>query len=212
MAAELARRRRDMDLLAEVIDQRRSSEAGWGDPFSDPLELRVEDKMLTRVLQGEKNSPRYPTVPGGWGGPAVRRQRRSRRPTQRTLFEDALDQDDDDYEDAFADDFSEEADDDFDAAPLGPDHLPPPELMYLMLEVLAHTGGRAPTQKDIDRILRKDPDLAARLQSVLTALDAAGIAPPGDFDVWPRPGPGTTKNAGDKRRGKRKRSRQNRKR
>jgi len=208
VAAELARRRRDTELLAEVIDEAHGGRGHWGEPDFD-----IEDQAVNEVLAYETADARFPDYTAGCGGappwpPAGGRRRVPALGPQAGLFDDLLgDEEDDfadeDFEDSEFGDFEDECDEDevFDAGPFGGPPLPP-EVLDLMIELLRRGSGRLPSAKELSRLARADPALRAQLERVL------GSAPPGIFE----PVPSQRRQGRKDRRRKRKRERKNRRR
>jgi len=195
VAAELARRQRDTDLLAEVID-----EAQNGLPWFSELDLEIDEEMIDDVLARETKATRSPwgsaaSPPTGASlppGPTRGRRGAARQPK---LFEMFLD--DEDLDDEFCDDedfdedgfFNEEGldddEDDWDVLPpVGPFGGPPPEAVEALLEIVMRNGGRLPSPQEIRRSIGSDPDLRRTLEEILGPCPF----PPGPSPSSPRPG------------------------
>ena len=225
VAGELARRQRDTDLLAEVIDHGRE---GFG--VFEEAELDVEDKFVEQVLKRETAAAKYGEA---LRGSASRRRSRSAAPAgMPSLFDDFLDEED--YEDdddlfppplpfdlfgsgpggaGFLDEEEEDEDDwcDEHGGPPFDGPLPPAELLEFFVEILRRCGGRFPSQGKLDRIVDADPKLRRRAERLYRKYGA-----PAEWDLPGSAGPSgpasRRPSARDQRRRKRKRDRRNRKR
>lgn len=213
VAAELARRRRDMDLVAEIVDAHRAKGARVG-IMDGPEDLWVDDEGIAAVLERERTATDFPTrsyedvmrrnLPAD-SRALPRGSKGAKSLPMGPLFGDVFDdEDDDEFDDE--DDFDDEFDDD-----LGVDLHNTGGMMGIpldVIEVLAalrnEIGDRAPRDGDIARLFRKRPDL---LEGFLNTMPGMPL-PPGFFSG---PGPRSTKNVNRKdRRRKRKRDRKKR--
>lgn len=196
-ATELARRVRDMDLVAEIADAAREelSPWEWSDPFGPDLNDRgMDDETLRRVTEFERRTQSYPKgagrapfdigqspfvrgqcqcpscrrARGETGGAGTSRRRRARPvPEEDYLFDDLFEEDD----------LDEEA---IEAA----SRLPgmPLELVNLMGEILRLNGGRLPTtDKEIERFALRHPELVPKLTEIMLNLPEMG---PDAFDEF----------------------------
>lgn len=219
VATELARRRRDMDLVAEAIDAQRSCPGGVFPTGPDLAEVGLDEQDLARVLAREKNARKFPTFfddglapddrTRAPAFPGPRRRGRSAAPPLPTLF----DEDEDDYEEdpsEWDDDLDEDELDDDELGPFGEDFggvpfslddlpmdLPSPRMMEVMVEILIETGGRKPTMKDLEKIVRKNPKLRKKLMRVMEA--EFDDRPPGP-NRGPRPGSRSGRSGRKKKR------------
>jgi hypothetical protein len=193
-AIELARRKRDMDLIDEAIELRRE---GKGSPFGFSIfsdmtgngNSSMAAEELDDVLQREKKTRDYPSF----------------------MSTDFFNDFDDDLEDSqcrhcdaencpdrkaaftpgdlYDDDFDDE-DDEFDDIPdfnaLLDDFLPdlPPELMSLIKKVLSKHGKNG-SFPDPEELARKDPWLADQLLREMQKAEADGTLPDFDRDYFP---------------------------
>jgi hypothetical protein len=190
-AMELAKRVRDMDLVAEIADASRRTLSPFGgfNPFGpDPLDagdLGMDDETLKRVSDFERQTRNYPKGSRGslFGGrapsapcqcpacrrargeiPARRRRGKPRRdPREPYLFDDVYE------EEEFEDEGTE-------VGPVGgpfgkAEDMPPgwsPELEQVMEELVRLNGGRVPrSKKELDRVIARYPELLAKLASLV---------------------------------------------
>ncbi len=213
VAAELARRQRDTDLLAEIMD-----EIGPWLAFNREGDISVADEAIDRVLSREAQAAtpaeaeRF-AARGRKAGPGGRgRKAGGGRPAGLfdDLFDDDEDEDEDEDDDLFddEDDFLDEDDSDEKMDSLPVDGLPPREIMELLVEVIGRTKGRLPSPDELGKIIRSDAKLNRR------ALELARKygPPPGMEDVLGgilglpgRPGRGAANERPDKRRKGRRR-------
>ena len=167
-AAELARRARDQDLLAEIVDEMRMWQAA-DDPFgpAGPYaeDLTMPEDRLQAILQDERRLTRYPrhgaSNPYGEGPVRVlprvaqrgmdrprrygSRRKRQEDANQGVLFEDL---------------FDPEGDEDTEVPLDGP---VPHEFVELMARVMQLNRGRMPTSKELERLLREHPDVMDKM-------------------------------------------------
>ena len=202
VAAELARRRREADLVSEIVDELHGR-GGFGYfSYYDPEDFLADDEMVDRVLQFEKRSTKWPrSYDRGWG-PITPRTAPKRRRGRPALFDHVPDD-----EDAIP--FPYEPDDEPDEEEvLGPtfNGPPPPEVQELIAMVAAETGGRPPTTKDLDRVARKHPEFIEMAARILFA-DGDGHDLPEGVPSGPFNGPVGSRKG---RRKKRKRGRRSR--
>lgn len=198
VAAELARRRREADLVSEIVDEMHGRGGLGYFSYYDPEDFLADDEMVERVLQLEKRSAKWPrSYDQGWG-PARPRRAPKRRQGQPRLFdhpEEALPfpcpPDELVEEDVLAPTFD---------GPL------PPEVQELIAMVASETGGRLPTTKDLDRVARKHPEFLEMIARILFS-DDDGFDLPAGFPSGP-----LDESAGSLkgRRKKRKRGRRSR--
>jgi hypothetical protein len=194
-ALELAKRVRDMDLVAEIADAGRrmlNPFGGFnrlGPDMLDAGDLGMDDQTLKTVTDSECRTRKYPKGsrwPFFSGGrppapcqcpacrrargelPARRGGRKSRRdPEERYLFDDVF------AEEEFEDEFAEVGSD----APVlnrakGPLPGLPPELGKLMAELVRINGGRIPRSKrELDQIIARHPELLRELASVMPPIE-----------------------------------------
>jgi hypothetical protein len=224
-ALELARRQRNMELAASIIDTIRRY-GGFYAMNAD--EMRLTDDELAQILKHEQEYDKYGK--NAWLGrykgivkkraiapcdcPACRRQRgelpenknkKQDAESEKYLFEDMFDEDDDTL-DAFEEDESEEDefDDDYDDLDDSDDMMPPAgmplEAIEVMAELFKFTGGRPPKKGDVDRLKRERPDLAEKLMRMLSEMERP-------FDD-----PVQSRVERERRRRKRKQQRRNRRR
>lgn len=207
-AAELARRRRQMDLLGEIVDAQHKEDV-WLFEARPQAERRVDDETTAAILDAERTMKSTPAQPYG------------PRQTDRRYGEPLPAREGDDVEEAFAaslfdsifedapddDEWDDELDDDEDDFEIGPGILPGGAAMLEVLEALeAETGGRPPTHAEFMRVIHKHPALEKRL---LAALLGAGGGVPNDMLDALAGGGGKSTTRKDRRR-KRKRDRKNR--
>jgi len=170
VAAELARRQRDTDLLAEVMD-----ELGTWFAVHRRDEVSVAEEVVERVLAREAAAMpadvRQPAVNARTSAPARRGASRRR---QAALFEEAFGGDEDDY-DAFADEDDEEDEWDGEIGAPEVDGLPPAEIMNLILEIVSKVGGSMPSDEDMERLLRSDAGLRRRVERVMRKYGQGGM-------------------------------------
>ena len=176
-AAELARRQRDTELLAEIVAADPfAHQAAPGLPSLDALPAA----RLQEVLDRERTARGYPAwerdreAPLPCGCPICGAGERSDALDGR--IEDSEDSEDDDLDDDRVVD-GDDADRDDEPQPLDWRDLKelrsyPPKLAALLLELAAKHA-------DPEDLERKDPVLAARLDRVLLELAASGWTPPG---------------------------------
>ena len=185
-ALELARRHRQMDLVAEIVNTKRDlfnsswNPFGFDTAFDDDHGLGEED--LEEVLRDERRLKKYPRdlFPAGMGSDAfglgafesksakrggrARKKKRSKagpRDRQGYLFDDLFDEEEDiDIEEGYEDD--------------GPDHpsldpsIVPPGLLELMGEVQASNHGKKNlTFSEFMRIVAKHPGLGKALIDIM---------------------------------------------
>ncbi|MBM4025914.1 MAG: hypothetical protein FJ280_10995 [Planctomycetes bacterium] len=210
-ALELARRLRDMDLVAEIMDASRRTFGPFGGfgPFGPGMmdldDLAIDEETLKKVTDFERRTQEYPKGSGlpffGGGGPpklcqcpSCRRARgelpppRPRRKTRRDADERYLF--DDIYEEE--EEFEEEIPD-LSSAVRPPVTGLPPELAGLLEEIVRLSGGRAPKSlRELEQLVGRHPELRRKLEEAmlndmsedeLDALDEFEDEPPGPF--WP---------------------------
>ena len=202
VAAELARRRRQTDLVSEIVDALHGR-GGYGSfSFLEPDDF-VADDMVDHVLQREKKSKKWPRsytdlidegfdMGGLYAGRSTPASRRDEPPLPGFLDEEdidvpAFDETDDEWDDGS---------DDEEGVPLFHDEMTPLEIEVLKM-VAAETRGRTPTIEDLDRLARKNPKF----------VDAARQAIFGDddgFDLSPGLGFGPTRMSSDSRKERRR--------
>ncbi len=210
-AMELAKRVRDMDLVAEIADANRRTLSPFGgfNPFGpDPLDvgdLGMDDETLKKVMDFEQRTQKYPKG-SKWpffGGrepsapcqcpacrrcrgeiPARRQRGKPRRdPREQYLFDDVFE------EEEFEDEVAE-------AGPAGElsgraEDMPPgwsPELEQVMEELVRLNGGRVPrSKKELDRVIARYPELLAKLASLMAKGEFDPLDDSDDDDVedWP---------------------------
>lgn len=181
-AAELARRHRDMSLVAEIVDWVQG-QGRWFGPLGPVVtidDLSLDDEGLKKLLDFERNQRKYPKERWGWGKqssldedpddecqcPACQRRRRqeaaaSRKPQPKPkpkpapeplLFEDCFDE-----PDLFEDDDE-----------IGTGAPPPVEMLALMARLAQANGGRLPESgDDCIEILSRHPDLAEEVAGMM---------------------------------------------
>jgi len=183
-AAELARRVRDMDLVAEIADAGRAELGPWG--WSSPLapdlgDLGMDDETLRRVAEFERKTQKYPKesrIPffgagrarGEMGGYGTSRRRRARPvPDEGYLFDDLFDEDE------------EGLGQEHGGRPSEPRAIPP-DLAALFTEIIRLSGGKLPTSpEEIERLARKHPELREKLEEVMRHMPETG---PDDLDEF----------------------------
>lgn len=221
-AAELARRRRDMDLLAETVDLRRHY-AGWGGPFSgEAPDAAMSAEDLAHVLRREADAAKFPTDPNeGLLKPRAAAPGRGGLPWPEEgspfPLPSPYGDEDDDFEDGDFDDEGEE-DDDL-GLPFAPPRGMPKEVIDVFVKLFRVCEGRMPTDRDMERIGRKHPEVAAELQRVLEKYDPSELGDKGDEgfldldDFFPQPSWHKSKReTREARRARRKKQRNSRRR
>jgi hypothetical protein len=188
-ALELARRVRDMDLVAEIADASRRTFNPFGgfNPFGpdmmDVNDLGMDEETLKKVADFERRTQKYPKgskwpffgsgrSPAPCQCPACRRargeapgrkpaRRAGRDPNERTLFDDV-----------FGDEAAE-AGTDAEILNQVKDILPelvglPPELAALMAEVTRVNGGRIPQGKrELNQIIARHPEIRRKIEGIM---------------------------------------------
>ena len=219
VAGELARQRRDMDLVAEIVDaQRRGTSRMLELPPS--AVLRGDDEQIAAVLQRERELKGTPAHPFG---PVFLSSRSHDEPWSSVseddddefmpalpLFDDMFE--DDEYEDDDdAEDYLDEPDDGCLIDTGMPPRLEamPPSVVEALAALAAEAGGRPATDRDVERLFRKRPDL---LTEALGAMldEMSGNSPrASDVLAFLRGGPEKHTSRKERRR-KRKQNRKNR--
>jgi len=205
-AAELARRQRDMDLVAEVVDLRRSGPRGFAPIFHEFENTQMTGEELAQVLQRERDAAKYPTDPRE--GLVLRATgARTGRPVPWPEADVPVDPgeyvgsvapeespDDGEEDDLEQDDelevvFDEEDED----QSFGPRDLPkgiPPDVLSVLFKLSQANNGRAPSFEDVERIVRENPGLREELLQALSGYESNGGRGTGDFGFpqsgWPR--------------------------
>lgn len=214
-ALELAKRVRDLDLVAEIADVSRRTLDPFGgfSPFgpgmADVNNLGMDDETLKKVTDLERRSQKYPKGSGmpffGGGRPSTRcpcpacrrargeapRQKLPRKagrdPKERYLFDDVFD--DDDVGDEIPAGNAESEILDQAKERLSELTGMPPELVELMVEVACCNGGRIPQGKrEMDRIIAGHPELQRKLEKVMLQCmleDGSDLFSESDFDELP---------------------------
>jgi hypothetical protein len=202
-ATALAKRVRDMDLVAEIADAARGSAGPWG--WSNPLapdwsDVGMDDETLERIIKFERQTKKYPKesrmpfygferarpeelcqcpdcrrARGETGGYGTARGGGSRRRPRRTPPEEYL-----------FDDFDEGPEEEYEQygetiPGMGP---MPAELGILFAEIIRLNGGRLPTsRKEMEQLARRHPELAMKVGEVLGRMPAGGLGPLDEFEV-----------------------------
>jgi len=190
VAAELARRQGETDLLGEVID-----DACGRSMFRDGPDLRVDDEVVDEALEREtaaRTLPKWQYDPAEFepAPPPVRR--RQNGPDQKDLFEDFIDElfddeddeddegfflddeDDDEDEDDFEDDDEDDEDDEEEDVGLMPRQEAQSLLDAMGVVLRMAMGGKPPSKAELDRLVAANPELRERLEGLLGPLGPAG--------------------------------------
>lgn len=233
-AAELAKRLRDTDLVAEIADTTRREVGPWGwsktfaPDLTDLNDLGTDDDTLRRVTEFERGTQKYPKesrLPFFAAGqacpgkpcqcPDCRRARgetggygTSRRGGSRRKARPAPSEEYlfEGLFDAEPEEEYEEYDETMAAA-----QAIPPDLAPLLAVIMRLTGGRLPASKEeIEKFARRNPELAMKLNEVLGRMPQAGLDPfdefePDDDNPWDLAGDSPRPPRGPRRRRKRKR-------
>jgi hypothetical protein len=183
-AVELARRQRDMDLVAEVVDLRRSGPRGFAPIFHEFENAQMTGEELAQVLQRERDATKYPTNPGeglvlrATGGrtgrplpwpeaavPVDPGEYVGSAPPEESPNDDEEDdfEQDDELEVVFDEEDEEEV-----LANLGmPDGIPP-DVLPVLFKLFQANNGRPPSFEDVERIVRENPGLREELLQALS--------------------------------------------
>jgi hypothetical protein len=179
VAVELARRQRDMDLLAEAIDAARGyyTHGRAGD-------VEVDDALVEAVLAREAAATklgqpvsslesrftRRRSGPGGRKAKPGASSSPSLFDMDETLDEEDLDDwdDEDDEDDEWdEEDLWDDEDDEDDENGFPPFSDAPPELMNLILDLFERSGGRPLSPKEMERLVSTDPALRRTFEQVV---------------------------------------------
>jgi len=204
-ALELARRVRDMDLVAEIADESRRTVGPFGGlgPFGpgmmDAGDLGMDDETLKKVMEFERRTKKYPKGRGlpffGGSGfrppyqrPAPRRAggetrgrtpaRNARRdPNERCLFDDVFGEEELDETPLPAGSEAELLDRSKDA--LARAAGVPSGAVELMAQIARLNGGRIPqSKKELDRLLDRYPELLRKIEkAMLESILEGGFDP-----------------------------------
>jgi len=206
-AAEIARRQRDMDLVADIVDHhQRATDQGWASIFGGSSwadDLRMDEEQWGQVLEQEKHAQPYPSSPwddefssgllsqvlGRCQCPACQRARgkigpRNKKPrigrTDAAALQSSLF---DDLLDTSEDEYTDEPAkiDDENLAPFGLDERPA-EGLGILEELTSSNGGRMPTPQQIAKIIKKNPALGERMIAMMFNDLMSGISPMGELD------------------------------
>ena len=224
VAGELARQRRDMDLVAEIVDAQRRM-AGPTVAVLPPAKL-CDDEEIAAVLKREREAKGTRTQPFGAAFLSSRWYDEPRSSPFETggresmpvppLFAGMLDDEYEDYDEDYDDDALEYPDESDDGPSIGlglPPELEgmPSSVIETLLALAAETGGRPPTEADVERLFRKRPELLTEaMEDMWDEMADDPSRPPDVLDFF-RGGP--VKNVSRKeRRRKRKKDRKNRRR
>ena len=194
VAAELARRQRDMDLVGEIVDVWHARRPWWAGGDAHPSDLEVDAEQVPRVLERERRSRRQ-AAPGAAGpagprGASAEAPRTRRRPTPfehpklpfegyplggEPDFDDEDDEDDEGEVPAWVDE-DECEDDDLDEpggrelpAPPGLDAAPL-EVLELLAELYVASGGGKPKKEHLEKVARERPELIEKVAEILPPI------------------------------------------
>jgi hypothetical protein len=195
-AIELARRARDLELIDEAVELRRSGK-GFHLGFSifgflfDEKKSSMETEELNLVLEREKAARDYPSAMNDhfyYDFDDELDDDRNQSQCRYCDAENCPDRDTPYAPDALNGENFNDNDDDMDELPAFDEFLVefkadlPPELMSLMTKVFSKHG-KNESFPDRQEVMRKDPWLADQLLREIRKADAAGILP--DFDhIW----------------------------
>ena len=187
-ALELARRVREMGLVAEIADESRRTLEPFGPGGMDIADLGMDDDRLKKVMDFERRTQKYPKgsllpffgggrPPGPCQCPACRRARgetRGRKPArkarrdrdERYLFDDVFEEEE--FEDETPAVGSEAEVLDRSKEVLSRVTGMPPDVVELMAQIARANGGRIPQgNKDLDRLLNRHPELQRKLEAAM---------------------------------------------